>query len=254
MNSWKKWIIGCAAALSLGATVHAAGGGMAWDKIPVKTTDTESLQRGAKLFVNYCLNCHSAAFMRYNRLQDIGITEQDIKDKLLFTTQKVGDTMQSAIDPVQAKAWFGTNPPDLTVIARSRAGAGGTGADYLYTFLRSFYVDDARPTGWNNTVFDNVGMPHVLWELQGARRAIFAIEPVHGVDTRVFKEWEQISPGTLTPEEFDKSVADLVNYLAWMAEPTQNKRKVIGIWVLLFTLGFTVLAWRLNAAYWKDVR
>ena len=140
----------------------AAGGGIAWDKAPDRTNDMASLQNGAKLFVNYCLNCHSAAFMRYNRLTDIGLTEQQIKDNLLFTTDKVGDTMKANIDARQAKEWFGGLPPDLTLVARSRAGSGGTGADYRYTYLRTYYRDDTKATGWNNLAYPNVGMPHAL--------------------------------------------------------------------------------------------
>src|SRR3982751_2726809 len=160
--------------LTFSAPASAESGGLAWDKAPNKTTDVQALQNGAKLFVNYCLNCHSAAYMRYNRLQDIGLTEQQIKDNLLFTDAKVGDTMVSSIDPRQAKQWFGGNPPDLTVIARSRSAAGqGTGADYLYTFLRTYYPDDSKATGWNNLAFPNVAMPHVLWQLQGIRKPVY---------------------------------------------------------------------------------
>jgi len=172
----KKLILTLVAALGIVGGAHAAGGGLvALDKAPVDTTNQASLQNGAKLFVNYCLGCHSAAFMRFNRLNDIGLSDQEIKDNLLFTTDKVGETMISAIDPKQAKNWFGTNPPDLTVIARSRAGMGGSGADYLYTFLRTFYRDETKATGWNNLVFPSVGMPHALWQLQGERRAILEI-------------------------------------------------------------------------------
>ena len=180
----KKLILTLIAALGIVAGAHAAEGGIAWDKAPNKTNDLAALQNGAKLFVNYCLNCHSAAFMRYNRLQDIGITEQQIKDNLLFTTDKVGETMKANLDPRQAKAWFGGVPPDLTLVARSRAGHGGTGADYLYTYLRTFYRDDTKATGWNNLVFPSVGMPHVLWELQGDRRPVFDKVESHGHDDR----------------------------------------------------------------------
>ncbi|WP_404301865.1 cytochrome c1 [Alicycliphilus denitrificans] len=250
----KKLLLSLIAALGLAAGAHAAGGGMAWDKAPVNITDTASLQNGAKLFVNYCLNCHSAAFMRFNRLKDIGLTDQQIKDNLLFTTDKIGETMKSAIDPKQASEWFGANPPDLTVIARSRAGSGGSGADYLYTFLRTFYRDDTKATGWNNLVFPSVGMPHALWQLQGERSAIFEQRESHGQTEQVFKGWEQLSPGSMTPQQYDQAVGDLVNYLQWMGEPAQNTRVRIGVWVLLFLAGFTFIAWRLNAAYWKDVK
>ncbi|MDZ7919054.1 cytochrome c1 [Rhodoferax sp.] len=250
----KKLLITLVAALGFAAGVHAAGGGIPLDKAPSKTNDLVSLQNGAKLFVNYCLNCHSAAFMRFNRLKDIGLTDQQIKDNLLFTTEKVGETMKAAIDPRQAKDWFGANPPDLTVIARSRAGAGGSGADYLYTYLRTYYPDETKATGWNNLVFPSVGMPHVLWELQGKRVPVYDTVTEHGHEVQVFKGWQQITPGTMTPAQFDQAIGDLVNYMQWMGEPAQNTRVRVGVWVLLFLSVLTLFAWRLNAAFWKDVK
>ena len=250
----KKLVLALTTFLALCGAAHASEGGIAWDKAPVNTSDQASLQNGARLFVNYCLNCHSAAYMRYNRLQDIGFTTEQIKDNLLFTTDKVGETMKAAIDPKQAKEWFGANPPDLTVIARSRAGHGGTGADYLYTFLRTFYVDGTKATGWNNLAFPSVGMPHVLWELQGKRRAVFETRKDHGHDVEVFKSWEQVTPGTMAPLQYDQAVGDLVNFLHWMGEPSQNTRVRVGVGVMLFLLILTLAAWRLNAAYWKDVK
>ena len=250
----KKLILTLIAALGIVTGAQAAEGGIAWDKAPNRTNDLASLQNGAKLFVNYCLNCHSAAFMRYNRLQDIGLTEQQIKDNLLFTTDKVGDTMKANIDPRQAKEWFGGVPPDLTLVARSRAGHGGTGADYLYTYLRTFYRDDSKATGWNNLAFPSVGMPNVLWELQGDRRPVFDKMEQHGHETEVLKGWEQVTPGTMTPLQFDQAVGDLVNYMQWMAEPAQNTRIRVGVWVLLFLALSVVFVWRLNAAYWKEVK
>ncbi|WP_296509218.1 cytochrome c1 [Rhodoferax sp.] len=250
----KKIIISWVAALGFVVGAHASGGGIALDKAPSKTNDLASLQNGAKVFVNYCLNCHSAAFMRFNRLKDIGLTEQQIKDNLLFTTEKVGETMKAAIDPKQAKDWFGANPPDLTVIARSRAGAGGTGADYLYTYLRTYYPDDTKATGWNNLVFPSVGMPHALWELQGKRVPVYDTVTEHGHEVQVFKGWQQVTPGTMTPAQYDQTVGDLVNYLQWMGEPAQNTRVRVGVWVLLFLSVLTLFAWRLNAAFWKDVK
>ena len=243
------------ATLALMAGAHASEGGIAWDKAPNKTNDLVSLQNGAKLFVNYCLNCHSAAYMRYNRLKDIGLTEQQIKDNLLFTTDKVGDTMKAALDPKQAKDWFGGNPPDLTVIARSRASAGqGSGADYLYTFLRTFYADESKATGWNNLAYPNVGMPHALWQLQGVRRPLFEATSEHGVEVQTFKGWEQVTQGTMSPLQYDQTVGDLVAFLQWMGEPAQNTRTRVGVGVLLFLALLTVFTWRLNAAYWKDVK
>jgi ubiquinol-cytochrome c reductase cytochrome c1 subunit len=250
----KKLLCTFALAMGLVGAVHANTGGIAWDKAPNKTNDLTSLQNGAKVFVNYCLNCHSAAFMRFNRLKDIGLTDQQIKDNLLFTTEKVGETMKAAIDPRQAKEWFGANPPDLTVIARSRAGAGGTGADYLYTYLRTYYADDTKATGWNNLAFPNVGMPHVLWELQGKRVPVYETIESHGHEEHVFKGWQQVTPGTMTPAQYDQTVADLVNYLQWMGEPAQNTRVRVGVWVLLFLSVLTLFTWRLNAAFWKDVK
>lgn len=250
----KKFLLIVTMALGLATGAHAAGDGIAWDKAPNKTNDLVALQNGAKLFVNYCLNCHSAAFMRYNRLQDIGLSEQQIKDNLLFGDAKVGDTMKAAIDPKQAKDWFGGNPPDLTLIARSRSSHAGTGADYLYTYLRTYYRDAEKPTGWNNLAFPNVGMPHALWELQGVREPVFETMKSHGHDTKVFKEWRQVAPGSMTPQQYDEAVGDLVGFLQWMAEPAQNARVRVGVWVLLFLGLFTVIAWRLNAAYWKNVK
>jgi len=251
----KKILLAFIAAFALaGGALANEGGEVHWDKAPNNQNDLTSLQNGAKLFVNYCLNCHSAAYMRYNRLADIGLTEQQIKDNLLFPTSKVGETMKSAIDPVQAKDWFGAVPPDLTLIARSRAGHGGTGADYLYTYMRTFYRDAARPTGWNNLVFPNVGMPHVLWEMQGQREPQFEEREVHGHKEQVFTGWKQLTPGTMSSVEYDSAVGDLVNYLQWMGEPAQNARVRVGVWVIIFLLIFTVFAWRLNASYWKDVR
>ena len=236
------------------APVQASEGGMAWDKFKPNVTDTASLQNGAKLFVNYCLGCHSAAYMRYNRLKDIGLTDQQIKDNLLFTTDKVGETMKAAIDPKQAKEWFGANPPDLTLVARSRASQQGTGADYLYTFLRTFYKDDTKATGWNNLAFPSVGMPHVLWEQQGIRTPIYEEVEEHGHQVQLFKGWNQVTPGKMSTVEFDKNVGDLVNYLQWMGDPSQNTRIRVGVWVLIFLLGLIFITWRLNAAFWKDVK
>jgi len=250
----KKFIFALITALGLVAGAQASEGGLAWDKAPDRTNDLGSLQNGARLFVNYCLNCHSAAFMRFNRLKDIGLTDKEIKDNLLFTTEKVGDTMKAAIDPKQAKEWFGGVPPDLTVIARSRSGHGGTGADYLYTYLRTYYRDETKATGWNNLAFPSVAMPHVLWELQGVRTPVYEEKEEHGHKVAVFKGWQQLTPGTMTPLQYDQAIGDLVGYLQWMGEPAQNTRIRVGVWVLIFLLGLTFVAWRLNAAFWKDVK
>ena len=254
-----KFFGALALSLGLASGASASEGGIQWDKFPTqKMSDMAALQNGAKVFVNYCLNCHAAAFMRYNRLRDIGLTEDQIKKNLMFATEKVGDTMKVSLDPKQAKDWFGGVPPDLTVIARSRAAIGqGSGADYLYTYLRSYYRDDTKATGWNNMAFPNVGMPHVLWELQGQRSARFVEEkdPHDPAKTaHRFDGYEQITPGSMTPLQYDETVGDLVAYLQWMGEPAQGRRVQIGVVVLLFLSVFFIFAWRLNAAYWKDVK
>ena len=249
----KKLILILIAALGIATGALANEDTLIWDKAPNRMNDLPSLQNGAKLFVNYCLNCHSAAYMRYNRLRDIGLTEQQVKDNMLFPTEKVGETMKASIDPRQAKEWFGANPPDLTLIARSRSGHYGTGTDYLYTYMRTFYRDNTRPTGWNNLAFPNVGMPHVLWQLQGEREPVFETKDVHGHEAKVLTGWKQVTPGAMTQLQYDESVGDLVNYLQWMSEPAQNSRVRVGVWVLLFLGVFTFFAWRLNAAYWKKI-
>ena len=250
----KKILLGFMLALGMSGAVLAAGGNIPLDKAPKRTNDMAALQNGAKLFVNYCLSCHSAAFMRYNRLRDIGLTDKQISENLVFTTDKIGDTMKASIDPKQAKQFFGVNPPDLTLIARSRSSGAGSGADYVYTLLRSYYRDETKPTGWNNLAFPNIGMPHPLWELQGERRPVYEKVMSHGHEVDRVKGWEQVKPGTLSDARYDDNVGDLVAYLQWMAEPAQNSRVRIGVWVLLFLAVFTVIAWRLNVAFWKDIK
>ena len=250
----KKILLGFMLALGLSGAAMAAGGSIPLDKAPQRTNDMAALQNGAKLFVNYCLSCHSAAFMRYNRLRDIGLNDKQIAENLTFATDKIGDTMKAAIDPRQAKAWFGANPPDLTLIARSRSSSAGTGADYVYTLLRTYYRDDSKPTGWNNLAFPNIGMPNPLWELQGERRPVYEKVMSHGHEVERVKGWTPVKAGTLSDAEYDNNVGDLVAYLQWMAEPAQNSRVRIGVWVMLFLAAFTVVAWRLNAAFWKDIK
>jgi len=177
--------------------------------------------------------------MRYNRLRDLGLSEEQIRDNLLFTSDKVGDLMKSNLNATDAKKWFGAVPPDLSVIARAKASGDGTGADWIYTYLRTYYKDDSRATGWNNLVFPNVGMPHVLWELQGVRAAKFE---------------EEKDPHDANVQEYDSAVADLVAYLDWMGEPVKNKRQRLGVWVLFLMSILVFLTWRLNASFWKEVK
>lgn len=213
------------------------------DKAPVNLADQDSLQRGARMFVNYCLNCHSAGSMRYSRLQDLGLTEDQIKDNLMFAAEKPGETMKVGMTKSDGKTWFGATPPDLSVIARSR------GADWLYTYLRGFYRDETRATGWNNTVFDKVGMPHVLWNLQGEMVPVMKKVGEHEVIERL----ELVKPGSVTLAEYDAMVGDLVNYLVWMGEPAQLQRKQLGLIVLAFLAVFFVVAYYLKKEFWKDI-
>lgn len=273
-------------ALSLTCAVSfAAGGGHKLDTAPDRINDMAALQNGAKLFVNYCLGCHSANSMRYNKLTDIGLTDEQIKKNLLFTTDKIGDLMHIAMTPADAKKWFGAAPPDLSVIARAKSTTmGPSGVDYVYTFLRTFYRDTSKTTGWNNLVFPSVGMPNVLWQLEGPRSlehvTIHEVEKEDGT-----LQWERITanydgqgfseiktealqnysgsavskatftvPDAAAAANFDNQVADLSNFLGWMAEPMQLQRQKLGVWVLLFLSLFLIVAWRLNAAYWKHVK
>lgn len=213
-----------------------AGGGYRLDQAPIDANDLVSLQAGAKTFVNYCLNCHGAQYMRYNRLTDLGLTEAQIRDNLILTDAKVGDTMKVAMTAKDGKAWFGAPPPDLSVIGRSR------GADWLYTYMRTFYRDPKTVTGWNNAAFPNVAMPHALWTLQGER----SYDPAKG-------EWKQLSEGALSPVQYDVLARDLVNFLVFVGEPAAGSRKRIGI-VVLFVLGILfIFAYALKKEYWKDV-
>ncbi len=222
----------------------AAGGGAHLDDADIDLSDKASLQNGAKLFVNYCLSCHSAKYQRYNRMaKDLGMTEEQVKENLMFTTDKIGDTMNIAMSPEDGAVWFGTAPPDLSVIARAR------GVDWLYTYLRSFYVDEARPFGVNNLVFPDVGMPHVMWELQGLQRAVFSEHD----GKKAFERFELVEPGSLSPHEFDIAMRDLTAFLSYIGEPIQMERRAMGKWVLLFIGVFFVLAYLLKKEYWKDV-
>ncbi len=241
--------------LVLPCAAWSADEGYTLDHAPNLMNDQAALQSGAKLFVNYCLNCHSASSMRYSRLVDLGLSEDQIKQNLLFTSDKIGDLMRVAMTAKDAKEWFGAAPPDLSVIARAKSGEAGSGADYIYSYLRTYYKDDSRPTGWNNLAYPKSAMPHILWELQGTREAVFVDKK--GEDGEVVEEFEKFKPvtqGTMTPLQYDRSVAEITAFLSWMAEPAQETRKRIGVWVLMF-LGVTfILVWRLNASYWKEVK
>jgi ubiquinol-cytochrome c reductase cytochrome c1 subunit len=219
------------------------------EKAPINPHDKISLQRGAQIFVNHCLNCHSAASMRYLRLTDIGLTEAQIRDNLMFTAENVAEPMATVLDPKDAKSFFGVVPPDLSLVARSRS------PDWIYTYLKSFYKDPETKSGWNNTVFPNVAMPHVLWEYQGDQRLSVTqrMDPNTGdkIETRRLVVERR---GSLSPVEYDQYLADLVNFLAYMAEPSQTSRKQWGILVLFFLAAFYLLTMALKKEFWKDVR
>lgn len=235
----------------------ASEGGYPLDRAPDRGNDLSALQNGARLFVNYCLNCHSASLVRYNRLREIGLSDDQIRANLLFTSEKVGDLMKVSLSEKDAKAWFGAAPPDLSVIVRAKSSGQGSGADYVYTYLRTYYKDPSRATGWNNLVYPNVAMPHILWELQGVRKAKFVEEkdPHDPAKTiHKFEGFEQIKPGKLSSRAYDTEIADLVGFMSWMSEPVKNKRQQLGVWVLLFMSILVFLTWRLNASFWKEVK
>lgn len=275
-----KKFLAAAALSAAAASAFAAGGAtVPMDRFPTeRLRDPAALQNGARLFANYCLGCHSASLMRWQRLRDIGLDERQIKDFLIFGHQKVGDTMTIAMAAKDAKVWFGKQPPDLSVIARARTSFDYAGPDYLYTLLRGYYRDAASPTGWNNVAYPNIAMPHILWERQGPREV--TIERVtHGekgaVRTVTVYDANGQAKATTTPlaghpaesvsvsfkaadaaqaRRFDSEVADLVAFLVYMTDPSAQTRVRVGVWVMLFLFLFAALAWWLNRAYWKDVR
>ena len=265
-------------AFGAGAQIHL-------DEWPeARGKELSALQNGAKLFVNYCMGCHSANLMRWNRLSAIGLEERQVREFLIFGEQKVGDAMTIAMRPADAKSWFGKVPPDLSVIVRARTSFEYKGTDYLYTLLRGYYRDASSPTGWNNVVYPNIGMPHILWERQGPREATieklhFGVQPGAGKvglisDVAVFDaagnsrtisrvvnepaaegiKYSFKAADAAAARQFDSDVADLVAFLVFMTDPSATTRVRIGVWVLLFLGLFTVVAWWLNREYWKDVK
>ena len=259
-----------AALLFAGTDVALASGGadLRMEPAPVNRLDVASLQRGTRNFVNYCLNCHSAKFMRYQRLTGLGIDASMVQDNLMFATSKIGDPMVAAMTPADAKAFFGVVPPDLSVEAHVR------GSDWLYNYFLGFYRDDKSASGWNNLVFPNVAMPHVAWQLQGAGRlveteyedhekaiaAVIAVKGLAKLEPAKGGKWivqtieqDPDAPGTMTPVQYQLWVADLVNYLDYMAEPDKNKRISLGIMVLIYLGVLFAFAYALKRSYWKDL-
>jgi ubiquinol-cytochrome c reductase cytochrome c1 subunit len=234
----------------LPAMVLASGGSdIHLDEADIDPTNKGSLQRGARTFVNYCLGCHGARFQRYNRLgRDLGISQEAVIENLMFTGDRVGDTMNTAMSKEDGKKYFGAAPPDLTLVARVR------GVDWLYTYLRTFYLDDSRPFGVNNVVFDNVGMPHVLWKLQGWQKPVYETNvDDQGHEHSKLVGLELVEAGTQSPAEYDRTVRDLVNFLDYMGEPIRQERKQLGIKVLLYLFVFFIVAYLLKKEYWKDI-
>ena len=248
------WII---AVLLMPALGWAAGSGNSYpnDEIDVDWSDKAAMQRGAALFVNYCMGCHSLEYMRYNRMgKDLGISDELLKENLIFTTDKngeptkVGELMKINMDKEYAETAFGTAPPDLTLIARSR------GPHWLYNYLRGFYVDESRPFGVNNSVFPNVGMPHMLLGLEGLKEAVIEKhEDAEGNEKEVIVGFKKLSEGSMSQAEYDQAVKDLVSFLDYVGEPIKEKRKSIGVGVLIFLFIFLILAVLLKKEYWKDV-
>lgn len=236
-----------AAATLVSGACLAAGDHVELMKARVDLSDRASLQRGARTFVNYCVGCHSASYMRYSRIaDDLEIPPEVVEDNLMFTTDKIGDTIKVAMQPNDAVSWFGVVPPDLSVVARSR------GADWLYSFLLSYYQDESKATGVNNSVFVGTAMPHVLVDLQGLKRRIeHHGDDAHGGHAEV--TYETAIPGRLSEGEYRDTVRDLVNYLVYMGEPAQLVRAKIGRWVLGFLLVLLVFTYMLKKEYWRDV-
>lgn len=245
INSKSVFIASCLMALALmhaSMNVLAAAGADSAHKAPVDLSDKQSLQRGAGLFANYCISCHSAKFMRYERMAlDLGIPENVLRENFMFGTDKPGDTMTVAMSPAAAETWFGVAPPDLSLTARSR------GADWIYSYLLGYYRDPERPAGTNNLQYPDTAMPHVLWELQGIPEPVMDDEGRKVVATAVGE------PGKLSENEYAQSVADIVNYMVYIAEPAQLKRTAVGFWVIFYLLIFLVVVYLLKREYWKDI-
>jgi ubiquinol-cytochrome c reductase cytochrome c1 subunit len=245
-----KRVMTALAGLVLSGSSLAAGGGAALEHANVNVFDNAAVQRGARLYVDYCSGCHSAQYMRYKRLsEDLGYSEEEILANLAKPGSKIGDPMTSALSKTDGAKLFGVPPPDLTLIARVR------GDDWLYSYLKSFYRDESRSMGWNNTVFPNASMPNVLWELQGVQKLVTKTETGHDGETHeVPAGFETIQAGSMSGEEFDNSVRDLVTFLQYLGEPGQIQRRELGVWVILFLVLFTFLAYLMKLEYWKDVK
>jgi ubiquinol-cytochrome c reductase cytochrome c1 subunit len=247
----RSGLVALAGTLSLAgaAPALASGGGAFQQPANNDVSNVASLQRGARNFVNYCQGCHSAKYVRYNQLaRDLGMTEEQVIDNLMFGAARPTETMDVAMRPADGLRWFGITPPDLSLLARSK------GADYIYNYLRTFYLDPKRPAGVNNLMLPNTAMPHVLWELQGLQTAVFENEEHGGIRQVVFRKFEPAVPGKLSPAEYDEFVRDTVNFLDYIAEPMKLQRQSLGILVIAFLLVFGIFAYLLKQEIWKDVK
>lgn len=252
-KSFHKLVLGLVGVTGLtwSAVGTAAEHGSALQLARNDVANVASLQRGARNFMNYCSGCHSAKYVRYSRLaKDLSLTEKQVSDNLMFSGERIHDTIKVAMRPEDAKNWFGQTPPDLSLIARSR------GPDYIYSFLKSFYLDPSRPTGTNNLILPGTAMPHVLWELQGLQRAVYdgQSDPEHNAVHKKFKEFELAKQGSLSPQEYDQFVRDTVNFLDYIGEPMQLERRNLGMRVLAFLVVFFLFAYFLKKEFWKDVK
>lgn len=231
------WLLSFSLLAAEGGSLQQAGNDL---------SDQASLQRGAQLFMNYCSGCHSLKYLRYSRMaQDLGLSEQQVMDNLNFTGAKVGEQVMVAMPHDPAGKWFGKMPPDLSLIARVR------GSDWIYTYLKSFYLDEARPLGWNNQLFPNASMPNPLWQLQGLQHAEFG--PPDEIGERPVKDLTLAQAGRQNAVEFDQTVRDITNFLEYAGEPAALKRQSMGVWVVLFLVALTFLAFLLKQEYWRDV-
>jgi ubiquinol-cytochrome c reductase cytochrome c1 subunit len=247
MKTFAKYLFIAVLLLPVASFTVSGSGGAGVEHSGANINDTASLQRGAKWYVNYCLGCHSLNYMRYNRMaEDLNLSEDMVMQNLVNSDSKFGETMGIAMDPEQAKAWFGKTPPDLSLIGRSR------GADWLYSYLRSFYQDESG--AWNNTLLPNASMPHVLWDLQGIQKPVYRQETSEsGFTQNVIDHFEITTPGSQSPEEFKETARDIAAFLDYAGEPAKLKRKNVGVWVILFLVFFTFIAYLLKAEYWRDV-
>jgi ubiquinol-cytochrome c reductase cytochrome c1 subunit len=245
-----KIIATLAGALALlGATQSFAAGGAALEHAEIEPGNIASLQRGARNFMNYCSGCHSAQYVRFSTIgKDLELSDEQLSENLMFNADKTFETIKVSMPEAAAERWFGVAPPDLSLIGRSK------GADYIYSFLKGFYVQAESPTGVDNTVLAGTSMPHVLWELQGFQKAVFSEHTEDGVTSRNFEGFEKLSEGSLDAEAYDEFVRDTVNFLVYIAEPIRSERRTLGVWVLIYLIFFWIIAVMLKKQIWKDVK